>query len=136
LLHHFKLNIFKFTLPTSKGRDLMLKVFKFFRSSDSSRVQKFLIAIRPCSNLLDVSLGFGLRALQISDLRLGGNNSISQSGELCVKICDHSQSRKGASLVSDLIETGIHRLQIQQSRLDGRFDLHVDTFHRVIKANV
>ena len=91
----------------------MCQVVELLRVVDRARVHQLAILASPLANLLDVQIGFGLFPFEIADQ--GGRCDDRVRGYLsrCLGFQKLTCLIEVLTLISEMIELGIHALEIE-----------------------
>ena len=126
LLHHLELGVLEVALPARERPDLVLQVLQVLRRRrPGPRASSSWSRGGAHAHLLDVGLGLGLRALEVVDLGLGGDDrgrAARRGGPRARRSV--ASCGQAAAPVLDLVEAGVERLQVEQAELDGGLGVH------------
>ena len=118
-LHHLELDVLELGLPTDQRGELVLDRLEVLGGAGAG-VEAGLVASRAVADQLHVGLGLGDLALDVAQLGPGPHQQRVEALGLGLEVGQPGVLGQVLAGVLDLVETGVYRLQVEQSPLTGR----------------
>ena len=123
-LHHLELVVLERGDATGQRHHLLLHPLEVLGVADQALVHPLLVALAPCLDRLDVGVDLALLEGQVVDRDPGVLGLAVDLGPGLGQLGEPGGLGEGASLVPELVGSGVQVLQVEQPCLGGRVGLH------------